>query len=81
LYIEKDFPIKAWTDNIKHFPTKDELRAFIHKFARTQPFTPSPFDPVRGGGLGFRLNHDQEACGRARIGFYAFMCLAETFRT
>jgi hypothetical protein len=46
-----------------------------------QPFTPPPFDPVRGGGFGFRLNDDQGACGRARIGFYAFMCLAETSRT
>jgi uncharacterized protein involved in exopolysaccharide biosynthesis len=37
-----------------------------------QPFTPPPFDPVRGGGFGFRLSGDQGACGQARIGFYAF---------
>jgi hypothetical protein len=33
---------------------------------------PPPFDPVCGGGFGFRLSGDQGACGQARIGFYAF---------
>ncbi|MGA3062152.1 MAG: DUF262 domain-containing protein, partial [Methylocystis sp.] len=44
----------------------------LHAIVSLQPFTPPPFDPVRGGGFGFRLSGDQGACGQARIGFYAF---------
>jgi len=73
-------------DYVEYDAILNELRAGTSKQEknianRLQPFTPPPFDPVHGGGFGFRLNDDQGACGRARIGFYAFMCLAETSRT